>query len=132
MTLVWMIVFGFGCHRNSSTWAAVVSPRRRIITQHCRGRVLLIRFLICVCVCAQDFAYHGLAAFFYLSAAVMLAYVTLSLQILPQTQIYKTYVSAVVRTHLRVNEKITEQTLRLLLRFNQREYFQPKKVPLKV
>ncbi|XP_071399905.1 myelin and lymphocyte protein-like [Centroberyx affinis] len=46
MTFLWMIIFGAGGHKNSSGWAAA------------------------------DFAYHGLAAFFYLSAAVDLAYIT--------------------------------------------------------
>ncbi|XP_041803549.1 myelin and lymphocyte protein-like [Chelmon rostratus] len=46
MTFLWMIIFAAGGHRNSSGWAAA------------------------------DFAYHGLAAFFYLSAGVALAYIT--------------------------------------------------------
>ncbi|KAM7408390.1 hypothetical protein PAMA_002217 [Pampus argenteus] len=47
MTFLWMIIFIAGGHKNSSGWAAA------------------------------DFAYHGLAAFFYLSASVALAYITL-------------------------------------------------------
>lgn len=33
MTLAWMIIFGFGCHRSSPTWAAMVGAHRR--TQSC-------------------------------------------------------------------------------------------------
>ncbi|XP_021423940.1 myelin and lymphocyte protein isoform X1 [Oncorhynchus mykiss] len=47
MTFIWMCMFAFGVHRNSGGWAAA------------------------------DFAYHGIAAFFYLSASVALAKVTL-------------------------------------------------------
>ncbi|XP_053189239.1 myelin and lymphocyte protein-like [Scomber japonicus] len=47
MTSLWLIIFAAGGHKNSSGWAAA------------------------------DFAYHGLAAFFYLSAAVILAYITI-------------------------------------------------------
>ncbi|XP_071336153.1 myelin and lymphocyte protein-like isoform X1 [Trachinotus anak] len=42
LTFLWMIIFAAGGHKNSSAWAAA------------------------------DFAYHGLAAFFYLSAGVRL------------------------------------------------------------
>ncbi|XP_029632455.1 myelin and lymphocyte protein [Salmo trutta] len=47
MTFIWMCMFAFGVHRNSGGWATA------------------------------DFAYHGIAAFFYLSASVALAKVTL-------------------------------------------------------
>ncbi|XP_038871812.1 myelin and lymphocyte protein-like [Salvelinus namaycush] len=47
MTFIWMCMFAFGVHRNSGGWATA------------------------------DFAYHGIAAFFYLSASVVLAKVTL-------------------------------------------------------
>lgn len=70
MTLVWMIIFGFGCHRDSSSWAAA------------------------------DFAYHGLATLFYLSAAVILAFITILASANTTSQLYKTYVSAVVFAHV--------------------------------
>ncbi|XP_047459609.1 myelin and lymphocyte protein-like [Mugil cephalus] len=47
MTFLWMIIFVAGGHKNRSGWAAA------------------------------DIAYHGLAAFFYLSAGVILAYITM-------------------------------------------------------
>ncbi|XP_055762848.1 myelin and lymphocyte protein-like [Salvelinus fontinalis] len=47
MTFIWMCMFAFGVHRNSGGWATA------------------------------DLAYHGIAAFFYLSASVALAKVTL-------------------------------------------------------
>ncbi|KAK2824542.1 hypothetical protein Q5P01_021717 [Channa striata] len=47
MSFLWMAIFSAGGHKNSSGWAAA------------------------------DVAYHGLAAFFYLSAGVALAIVTL-------------------------------------------------------
>ncbi|XP_078129546.1 myelin and lymphocyte protein-like isoform X1 [Sander vitreus] len=47
MTFLWLVIFASGAHQNSSGWAAA------------------------------DFAYHGLAVLFYLSAGVDLAYITL-------------------------------------------------------
>lgn len=55
-------------------------------------------FLIFVCV--QDFAYHGLAAFFYLSAAVILANVTLRFGSLGITKTYQIDIAAVVSTEV--------------------------------
>ncbi|XP_005747178.1 myelin and lymphocyte protein-like [Pundamilia nyererei] len=49
MTFIWMVVFACGRHHNKASWAAA------------------------------DFLYHGIAAFFYLSASVALAKVTLDL-----------------------------------------------------
>ncbi|KAM9365300.1 myelin and lymphocyte protein-like isoform 2-T2 [Pholidichthys leucotaenia] len=67
MTFLWIILFGAGCHRSGSIWAAA------------------------------DFAYHGLAALFYLSAGVDLAIVTLSNKaILGPEKIYRIDISAVV------------------------------------
>ncbi|XP_058507900.1 myelin and lymphocyte protein-like [Solea solea] len=66
MTFLWLIIFMAGCHRNSSRWAAA------------------------------DFAYHGLAAFFYLSAGVILAYITIVIKSTGLVKIYRTYISAVV------------------------------------
>ncbi|KAI9533462.1 hypothetical protein NQZ68_022591 [Dissostichus eleginoides] len=65
MTFLWMVIFAAGGHRNSSGWAAA------------------------------DFAYHGLAAFFYLSAGVDLAYITLLVK--PHnSRIYHIDIAAVV------------------------------------
>lgn len=51
----------------------------------------------CVCVCVQDFVYHGLAAFFYLSAGVDLAYITLVMKTI-DFKYYQIDIAAVVRT----------------------------------
>ncbi|XP_026209744.1 myelin and lymphocyte protein-like [Anabas testudineus] len=67
MTFLWMAIFSAGGHKNSSGWAAA------------------------------DVAYHALAAFFYLSAGVALAYITLGKRdILDQSRIYKIDIAAVV------------------------------------
>ncbi|XP_077469310.1 myelin and lymphocyte protein-like [Stigmatopora argus] len=50
MTLLWVVFFIAGCHRNASAWAAA------------------------------DFAYHAIAALFYLSAGVDLAIITFQLK----------------------------------------------------
>lgn len=63
---------------------------------------LLIYVLIYVCV--QDFAYHGLAAFFYLSAAVALANITFKNK-LGQLKIYQIDIAAVVRTDFKTKYK---------------------------
>ncbi|XP_063347594.1 myelin and lymphocyte protein-like [Pelmatolapia mariae] len=65
MTFLWMIIFAAGGHKNSSHWAAA------------------------------DFAYHGLAALFFLSAGVDLAYITLLMKDI-DLKLYRTYISAVV------------------------------------
>ncbi|XP_029691201.1 myelin and lymphocyte protein [Takifugu rubripes] len=66
MTFLWMIIFMAGCHKNSSGWAAA------------------------------DFAYHGLATFFYLSAAVILAYITLLRKSVGPFKVYQIDIAAVV------------------------------------
>lgn len=45
----------------------------------------------------KDFAYHGLAALFFLSAGVDLAIITIGVKDL-DLKIYRTYISAVVST----------------------------------
>ncbi|KAM6940014.1 myelin and lymphocyte protein-like [Xenentodon cancila] len=50
MTFIWLVLFACGGHHNKGSWAAA------------------------------DFIYHGLAAFFYLSASVALAKVTLEMK----------------------------------------------------
>lgn len=49
-------------------------------------------------VCHQDYAYHGLAAFFYLSAGVVLAYITFLAKPLSTKKNYQIDIAAVVRT----------------------------------
>ncbi|XP_008290229.1 myelin and lymphocyte protein-like [Stegastes partitus] len=66
MTFLWTSIFGAGGHRNSSGWAAA------------------------------DFAYHGLAAFFYLSAGVDLAYMTVLSKDTKTLKIYRIDIAAVV------------------------------------
>ncbi|XP_076026832.1 myelin and lymphocyte protein-like [Genypterus blacodes] len=70
MTFIWMVVFACGVHRNSSTWAAA------------------------------DFIYHGIAAFFYLSASVALAKVTMDIDKTTNTRNYKLDISAVVFSYV--------------------------------
>lgn len=74
MTFLWIIIFGCGAHRNSSAWAAA------------------------------DFAYHGIAAFFYLSSSVVLAYITVGLgaqRLNPESlRVYRIFIAAVVFSHL--------------------------------
>ncbi|KAM9847688.1 myelin and lymphocyte protein-like isoform 2-T2 [Aulostomus maculatus] len=65
MTFFWIIIFASGGHKNGSGWAAA------------------------------DFAYHGLAAFFYLSAAVDLAYITFIIKEV-NAKFYKIDIAAVV------------------------------------
>ncbi|CAN9499585.1 unnamed protein product [Ophioblennius macclurei] len=65
MTFLWMVVFMAGCHRNSPGWAAA------------------------------DFAYHSLAAFFFLSAGVILAYITINKKG-SDIRIYRIDIAAVV------------------------------------
>ncbi|KAG7492900.1 mal, T cell differentiation protein b isoform X1 [Megalops cyprinoides] len=69
MTFLWMMIFACGGHRNSSGWAAA------------------------------DFAYHGLAAFFYLSSSVALASVTLDKRG-GDLRIYRIDISAVVFSYV--------------------------------
>ncbi|MGH0161201.1 UNVERIFIED_CONTAM: hypothetical protein FKN15_044698 [Acipenser sinensis] len=74
-TFLWLLLFMMGVHKNSSMWASL------------------------------DVAYHALAAFFYLSASVALAYVT---TVLGQTNLgneilfkyYQEDIAAVVSTPL--------------------------------
>ncbi|KAM9345197.1 myelin and lymphocyte protein isoform 3-T3 [Symphorus nematophorus] len=69
MTFLWMIIFAAGGHKNSSGWAAA------------------------------DFAYHGLAAFFYLSAGVDLAYITFRMKE-GEFKLYQIDIAAVVFAYL--------------------------------
>ncbi|XP_026164360.1 myelin and lymphocyte protein-like [Mastacembelus armatus] len=66
MTFLWMIIFTAGGHKNGAGWAAA------------------------------DAAYHGLAAFFYLSAGVVLAYITLGKKRQDPLKIYQIDIAAVV------------------------------------
>ncbi|XP_035027708.1 myelin and lymphocyte protein [Hippoglossus stenolepis] len=70
VTFLWLIVFAAGAHKSCSGWAAA------------------------------DFAYHGLAAFFYLSAGVDLAFITFLQEVkstnLVEFRIYQTDIAAVV------------------------------------
>ncbi|XP_018550819.1 myelin and lymphocyte protein [Lates calcarifer] len=71
MTFLWMIIFAAGGHKNSSGWAAA------------------------------DFAYHGLAAFFYLSAGVDLAFITIGKKG-QEFRIYQIDIAAVVFAFLAI------------------------------
>ncbi|XP_061087212.1 myelin and lymphocyte protein-like [Conger conger] len=74
MTFLWMIIFACGGHRNSSSWATA------------------------------DFAYHGIAAFFYLSSSVSLAFVTITISPFISSsavlRIYRIDIAAVVFSFL--------------------------------
>ncbi|KAK5865517.1 hypothetical protein PBY51_019783 [Eleginops maclovinus] len=72
MTFIWMVVFACGAHNNRGSWAAA------------------------------DFAYHGIAAFFYLSASVALAKVTLEIKdtVPLNSRNYKLDISAVVFSYV--------------------------------
>ncbi|XP_045926893.1 myelin and lymphocyte protein-like [Micropterus dolomieu] len=70
MTFLWMIIFAAGGHKNSSGWAAA------------------------------DFAYHGLAAFFYLSAGVALANITINEKTTDTFKNYQIDIAAVVFAYL--------------------------------
>lgn len=126
MTFVWMIIFAAGVHKNSSGWAAAVRTGGRgnwmdeMNEQMCEwNRTLDFRvrwigcgffflvffytcnpFIIYIYLCVQDFAYHGLAAFFYLSAAVILAYITFILGTAGTSKIYQIDIAAVVSTEV--------------------------------
>ncbi|XP_077438053.1 myelin and lymphocyte protein-like isoform X1 [Vanacampus margaritifer] len=65
MTLLWVVIFIAGCHKNGSTWVTV------------------------------DFAYHALAALFYLSAGVDLAFITFLMKA-GEFRIYQIDIAAVV------------------------------------
>lgn len=54
----------------------------------------------------QDVLYHVIAAFFYLSASVVLAKVTLDMKDGSNFQIYQLDISAVVSPHLHLNTLI--------------------------
>lgn len=101
MTFAWMIIFAAGGHKGSSSWAAAVRPEKRSLewNNECHKRMKQETGFMWkrVDVCVQDFAYHGLAAFFYLSAAVLLAYFTY-LSIIFPPKIYKINIAAVVST----------------------------------
>ncbi|KAI4877218.1 hypothetical protein NFI96_005057, partial [Prochilodus magdalenae] len=69
MTLLWLVIFACGAHKNKSGWATA------------------------------DFVYHLLAALFYLSASVPLATVTLDMKnstVVDHIRIYKIDIAAVV------------------------------------
>ncbi|XP_039530080.1 myelin and lymphocyte protein-like [Pimephales promelas] len=67
MTFTWLIVFATGCHRNKSSWASA------------------------------DVACHGFASLLYLSASVLLAFVTIGYGIVNKELLnYKLDVAAVV------------------------------------
>ncbi|XP_028983668.1 myelin and lymphocyte protein-like [Betta splendens] len=66
MTFLCMVIFSSGAHKNSSGWAAV------------------------------DVAYHALAAFFYLSAGVALAYITVLQGSFQNLKIHRIDIAAVV------------------------------------
>lgn len=70
MTFLWMVIFATGGHRSSPGWAAA------------------------------DFAYHGLAAIFFLSAGVILAYMTLVNKTRVEFKIYQINIAAVVFAYL--------------------------------
>ncbi|KAM4607171.1 myelin and lymphocyte protein-like [Polymixia lowei] len=70
MTFLWMVIFAAGGHKNSSGWAAA------------------------------DFAYHGLAAFFYLSAAVDLAFITFRAKTFSSFKNYQIDIAAVVFSYV--------------------------------
>lgn len=75
MTFLWLILFACGVHKNSSAWAAA------------------------------DFIYHLIAVVFYLSASVILAYITINMKLWSAVTIYpfKYYqidISAVVFSHI--------------------------------
>nr|NP_001017686.1 mal, T cell differentiation protein b [Danio rerio]AAH93153.1 Zgc:112003 [Danio rerio]AAI64289.1 Zgc:112003 protein [Danio rerio] len=71
MTLLWLILFACGVHKNSSAWAAA------------------------------DFIYHLIAVVFYLSASVILAYVTINMKVFSAVNnYYQIDISAVVFSHI--------------------------------
>ncbi|XP_029962711.1 myelin and lymphocyte protein [Salarias fasciatus] len=70
MTFLWMVIFMAGGHRNSPAWAAA------------------------------DFAYHSLAALFFLSAGVILAYITFLSKAVAEFRIYQIDIAAVVFAYL--------------------------------
>lgn len=70
MTSLWLIIFAAGAHKNRRGWATA------------------------------DFAYHGLAAFFYLSASVILANLTIRLKTGDSFRYYQIDIAAVVFSFL--------------------------------
>ncbi|XP_056264613.1 myelin and lymphocyte protein-like [Pseudoliparis swirei] len=70
VTLIWLVVFAFGVHHNKRRWATA------------------------------DFAYHGIAAFLYLSAAVSLAKVTMDKDDGSNSLNYKLDIAAVVFSYM--------------------------------
>lgn len=74
MTFLWLIIFACGGHKNSSAWATA------------------------------DFIYHLIAVMFYLSASVILAFMTINLKAPPELQpIFKYYqldIAAVVFSYI--------------------------------
>ncbi|KAL4640773.1 myelin and lymphocyte protein-like [Arapaima gigas] len=70
LTFLWLVLFACGAHQNSGGWAAA------------------------------DFAYHGLAAFFFLSASVVLAYITIQNKLAAPFKTYQIDIAAVVLSHV--------------------------------
>ncbi|KAF4107378.1 myelin and lymphocyte protein-like [Onychostoma macrolepis] len=73
MTFLWLLIFACGSHNNRSAWASA------------------------------DVAYHGFAALLYLSASVLLAFITAtfgSISVVTDTLFYKLEVAAVVFSFL--------------------------------
>ncbi|XP_016414164.1 myelin and lymphocyte protein [Sinocyclocheilus rhinocerous] len=73
ITFLWLVIFACGGHKNSSAWATA------------------------------DFIYHLIAVVFYLSASVILAYVTIILKyatLAPLDQYYKIDIAAVVFSYV--------------------------------
>ncbi|XP_016125478.1 myelin and lymphocyte protein-like [Sinocyclocheilus grahami] len=73
MTFLWLVIFTCGGHKNSSAWATA------------------------------DFIYHLIAVVFYLSASVILAYMTIIFKYAtsaPFDQYYKIYIAAVVFSYV--------------------------------
>ncbi|XP_034381722.1 myelin and lymphocyte protein-like [Cyclopterus lumpus] len=70
VTFIWLVVFACGMHHNKRHWAAA------------------------------DLAYHGIAAFLYLSAAVSLAKVTLEMNDGTNSLNYKLDIAAVVFSYM--------------------------------
>ncbi|XP_072292939.1 myelin and lymphocyte protein-like [Eucyclogobius newberryi] len=66
MTFLWLVIFACGGHKNSFGWATA------------------------------DFVYHFLAVIFYLSAGVILAYITFIAKAIQMFRIYQIDISAVV------------------------------------
>lgn len=105
MTFIWMVVFACSGHHNKASWAAAVSiqsPQKylkvgRMVRSGPSDHILITLFpRLSPSFSSQDFVYHGIAAFFYLSASVSLAGVTLSMKSSTTLRSYQLDISAVV------------------------------------